>query len=136
MGAVFLSEMCSPLCAMVMAAGFLLQALSSIALAEETKIRPGMIIQFKAPTPVCFTREGLQEYQTYLARREKAKARAMLFESSGNKCFTLPPTKNLKVISAEYNAGSDVAILEVVGADVTSATGTWTFSTGAIPVSK
>lgn len=121
---------------MLVAAGFLLEALSSPDLAEETKIRPGMIIQFKTATPACFSREGLQEYLTYLARREKAKAKAMLFESGGNKCMTLPPTKKLKVISAEYNPGSDIAFLQVVGADVTSAAGSWTFSTGAIPVSQ
>jgi hypothetical protein len=121
---------------MLVAAGFFLQALSSPGLAEETKIRPGMIIHFKTATPACFTRDGLQEYLTYLARREKAKAKAMMFESGGNKCITLPPTKKFKVISAEYNPGSNVAILEVVGADVTSAKGTWTFSTGAVPVSQ
>ncbi|MBI3529025.1 MAG: hypothetical protein HY067_13780 [Betaproteobacteria bacterium] len=120
---------------MLVAAGFLLNALLSSGFAEETKIRPGTIIQFKTATPACFSREGLQEYLTYLVRREKAKARAMLFESGGNKCFILPPTKKLKVISAEYNPGSDVALLQVVGADVTSAEGTWTLATGAVPVS-
>ena len=60
----------------------------------------------------------------------------MLFESGGNKCITLLPTKKLKVISAEYNPGSDVALLQVVGADVPSAESTWTFSTGAVPVSQ
>ncbi len=121
---------------MLVATGFLLQVLSSPGLAEETKIRPGMIIQFKTATPACFSREGLQEYLTYLARREKAKAKAMLFESGGNKCITLPPTKKFKVISAEYNPGSIVALLQIVGADVTSPEGTWTFSTGAVPVSQ
>jgi hypothetical protein len=121
---------------MVMAAGLLFQALGSPVLAEETKIRPGMIIQFKTPTPVCFTREGLQEYRTYLARHDKTRAKAMLFESGGNKCVTVAPKKKLKVISAEYNSGSDVALLQVVGADVTSTAGSWAFSTEAVPVSQ
>jgi hypothetical protein len=63
-------------------------------------------------------------------------AKAMLFEFGGNKCITLPPTKKLKVISAEYNVGSDAALPQVVGADITSAEGSWTFSIGAIPVSQ
>jgi hypothetical protein len=121
---------------MLVAAGFLLQALSSPALAQETKIRPGMIIQFKSATPGCFTREGLQEYLTYLAKRENATAKAMLFESGGNKCVTLPPTRKLKVISVETNPGSGVALLQVVGAAVTTAEGCWTVSTGAVPVSQ
>jgi hypothetical protein len=120
----------------LLAAGILLVGLSSPGLAEETKIRPGMLVQFKMATPACFTREGLQEYLTYLARREKAKAKAMLFESGGNKCVTLPPTKKLKVLSVEYNPGSDVALLQVVGANVTTVAGSWTFSTGAVPVSQ
>jgi hypothetical protein len=120
----------------LVAAGFLLVALSSPGLADERKIRPGMIIHFNTATPACFTREDLQEYLTYLARREKAKAKAMLIESGGNRCITLPTTKKLKVISAEYNPGSDIALLQVVGANVTSAEGTWIFSTGAIPVGQ
>jgi hypothetical protein len=121
---------------MLMAAGILLSAHSALVVAEETRIRPEMIIQFKRATPACFTREGLQEYQTYLARREMRKAKAMLFDSGGNKCLMLPPMKKLKVISAEYNPGSDVAILEVVSAGVTLNNGVWTFSTEAAPVNQ
>ena len=73
---------------MLVATAFLLHVLLTPGLAEETKIRPGMIIQFRTATPACFSREGLQEYLTYLARGEKAKAKAMLFESGGNKCIT------------------------------------------------
>lgn len=116
----------------VMTAGFLLQALSLAVLAEQPKFRPGMIIRFKSPTSACFTREALIEYQTYAARRELAKAKSMLMEAGGSKCFTIPSTKKLKIISTEYNPGSEVAILEVAGANVTATHGAWTFSTGAL----
>jgi hypothetical protein len=117
-------------------AGFLIGALVPRGWTEETKLRPGLIIQFKSATPACFTREGLQEYLTYLASREKARARAMLFEAGGNKCITLPAAKKFKVIAAEYNPGTDVAILQVVGADVTSTEGVWTTSTGAVQAGR
>lgn len=121
---------------MLVAAVLLLGALSCSSLADQKNIRPGIIIQFKTAIPACSTREDLQEYLTYLARREKAKAKAMLFESGGNKCLTVPPMKELKVIAAEYNPGSEVALLQVVGANVTSTAGSWISSTGAVLVSK
>jgi len=96
------------------------------------QIRPETVIKFRNGTYACLTREDLQEFMQHAAMGEETKANAMGVENGGD-CFFLPPTKRVRVISAQYNT-PDIGILEIVGAKNQSANGAWALSIGAEPV--
>ena len=104
--------------------------------AEQSKILPGAVIHFTAKTAACLSREDLLEYKAQTAQGDKRKIQALFFEYGGRSCVLLPPERKFKVISADYNPGSSVGILEIVAVDAVANAGTWTFSDAAILVGR
>ena len=102
--------------------------------ADQSKILPGAVIRFTAKTAACLSREDLLEYKAQTAQGDKRKIQALFFEYGGRSCVLLPPDRKFKVISADYNPGSPVGILEIVAVDAVANAGTWTFSDAAILV--
>ena len=115
----------------LVAGSFLLAAIFSAA-AGEAKILPGTVIEFKAKAAVCMSREHLQEYKAQTIRGDKKKIEALFFESGGQGCVMVNPGKKFKVISAEFNPGSAIGILEIKAADAVGNAGSWAFSEGAV----
>lgn len=119
----------------LVAGSFLLTAIF-FAVAGEAKILPGTIIEFKAKTAACLSRESLQEYKAQTIRGDKKKIQALFFEFGGHGCVMLNPGKKFKVLSVDYNPGSSVGILEIKAADAEGNAGSWAFSEGAVTVAR
>lgn len=100
------------------------------ATAGETNILPGAVIQFKAKTAACLTRETLLEYKAQTVRGDKSKIHGLLFEFGGHGCVLLGPGKRFKVIAADYNPGSTVGILEIIAVGAVGNAGTWALAYG------
>ena len=95
-------------------------------------LKPEMVVTFKDGNLICATREGLEEFMSHALKGEKTKANSMTVENGGG-CTMIPPGKKVRLISVEYNnSDSDIALLEMVGAEVKTATeGAWGLSVGA-----
>ena len=115
--------------------GFLLAVIFSAA-AGEAKILPGTVIEFKAKTAACMSREHLQEYKAQTIRGDKKKIQTMFFESGGQGCVMLNPGKKFKVLSVDYNPGSSIGILEIKAVEAVGSAGSWAFSEGAVVVGR
>jgi hypothetical protein len=111
--------------------GFLLASIFS-ASAGEAKILPGAVIEFKAKTAACMSREHLQEYKAQTIRGDKKKIQALFFESGGQGCVMVNPGKKFKVLSVDYNPGSSIGILEIKAVEAVGSAGSWAFSEGAV----
>jgi hypothetical protein len=98
----------------------------------DQSLKPEMVLTFKDGNLICTTRDGLAEFMAHAAKGESTKATAMTIENGGG-CTMIPPGKKIRLISVEYNdPESDIALLEMVGAEVKAAAhGAWGLSVGA-----
>lgn len=98
----------------------------------DQSLKPEMIVTFKDGNLICTTRDGLAQFMAHAVKGEKTKANSMSIENGGG-CTMIPPGKRVRLISVEYNdPNSDIALLEMIGAEVKTATeGAWGLSVGA-----
>lgn len=108
-------------------------AASEVAAAQ---LHPEDIIEFKYGTIACMTKDDLQAVTIHSLKHETTKAKAYMLSNDNpdGTCIMLPPDKQFKVISAEYNSpdNQEIGIVEVVGKNINSAKeGAWAFTVGA-----
>ncbi|MHA3052532.1 hypothetical protein [Acinetobacter sp. ANC 4640] len=108
-------------------------AASEVAAAQ---LHPEDIIEFKYGTIACMSKDDLQAVTMHSLKHETTKANAYMLSNNNpdGTCVMLPPDKQFKVISAEYNNpdNQEIGVVEIVGKNVKSSKeGGWAFTVGA-----